>query len=241
MSTEIHGKSNRSESIAKLAEALSKAQGEIRNASKDALNPHFNRSYADLANVWDACREPLSKHGLAVVQIPGFSAGMATVLTVLMHTSGEWIEGELGLVPVKPDPQGVGSALTYARRYSLSAFAGIAPEDDDGNAASGKDAKDKPKAENKTSQSTTIGKPPVLPLPNANAEYISPEQLTRFHAMTAERKWSRDDAKAMLSDFGVQSSKYILKKDYERICNIITNQSYVEYQDYKQNPPAKAV
>lgn len=133
---------NKSESISKLAEALSKAQGAIKNALKDSSNPYFKSKYADLASVWDACRAELSANSLSVVQVPEVIESEAgtkiNVHTLLMHSSGEWIDGELKMAPVKDDPQGIGSAITYARRYALSAFVGIAPEDDDGNAASGK-------------------------------------------------------------------------------------------------------
>lgn len=134
----------KSESIAQLADALSKAQGAIKNAAKDSANPFFKSKYADLASVWDACREPLSANGLSVVQVPEVGERGATVHTLMMHSSGEWICGELTMQPVKDDPQGVGSVITYARRYALSGFAGVAPDDDDGNAASGKQATNEP-------------------------------------------------------------------------------------------------
>lgn len=129
-----------SEQIAQLATALSKAQAMMAGAKKDALNTHLKSKYADLASTWEACRDALTRHELAVLQSPRSevtSEGLAVIVdTVLMHASGEWVSGSL-LVPVtKPDAQGVGSAITYARRYALSAFAGIAPEDDDGAAAS---------------------------------------------------------------------------------------------------------
>jgi len=126
-----------SESIAKLSEALSKAQGKIKGAAKDTANPFFKSKYADLASVWDACRDQLSTHGLSVIQTTEDSPDGATVVTTLSHSSGEWIRGRLTLKPVKNDPQGVGSAITYARRYALAAIVGVAPEDDDGNVASG--------------------------------------------------------------------------------------------------------
>lgn len=126
-----------SESIAKLAEALSKAQGKIKGASKDTANPFFKSKYADLASVWDACREQLSAHGLSVIQTTDNAPEGVCVVTTLAHSSGEWIRGKLTMQPVKNDPQGVGSAITYARRYALAAMVGVAPEDDDGNAASG--------------------------------------------------------------------------------------------------------
>ncbi len=128
----------KSEQINELAAALSKAQGQIKNAAKDSANPFFKSRYADLASVWDACRAELSANGLAVVQVPESRDGQVGVYTILLHSSGQWVDGELFLTPVKDDPQGAGSIITYCRRYSLCGFAGIAPEDDDGNAASGK-------------------------------------------------------------------------------------------------------
>ena len=126
----------RSDSIAALAAALAKAQGEIEGASKDKTNPHFKSAYADLASVWGACRAPLSKNTLAVLQ-PSFTDGpRVTVTTILVHSSGEFIESDLTMVAGQNTPQGIGSCITYARRYALSALVGVAPEDDDGNAAS---------------------------------------------------------------------------------------------------------
>lgn len=126
----------KSESIGKLADALAKAQAEVTGAAKDSENPHFKSKYADLASVWDACRVALSKNGLAVVQLAESDGDRAVVVTVLTHASGEWMRGRIALRPMKADAQGIGSALTYGRRYGLAAMVGVAPEDDDGNAAS---------------------------------------------------------------------------------------------------------
>ena len=127
----------KSDSIKELATALAKAQGEIENASKNATNPHFRSQYADLAEVLNTVRPALSKHGLSVSQWPSYDNGMASVETILAHSSGEWISSIASAPVMKHDPQGVGSALTYLRRYSLAAVAGIAQEDDDGNGGSG--------------------------------------------------------------------------------------------------------
>ena len=130
---------NKSETIGKLAEALSKAQGMMKGAVKDSENPFFKSVYADLASVWDACREPLSKNGLSVTQTTRIADnGEPVIITTLLHSSGEWMSGELLVKPVKNDPQSVGSAITYGRRYALSAIVGIAPEDDDGEKAQGR-------------------------------------------------------------------------------------------------------
>ena len=135
MNEQHHPTSGMSATIGKLAEALAKAQAQMRHASKDSTNPHFRSSYADLASVLDAAREPLTANGLSISQLPSHSADGVVVRTILMHTSGEYLWSELAIPVRKNDAQGVGSAITYARRYSLSAIAGIGSDDDDGNAA----------------------------------------------------------------------------------------------------------
>jgi hypothetical protein len=130
----------KSETVGELAKALAVAQGEIEGAKKDSENPFFKSKYADLASIRDACQAALSKQGIAIVQVPGTviteNATVISVETLLMHSSGEWISGDLSAIPVKDDPQGIGSCITYLRRYAMASFAGVAPEDDDGNAAS---------------------------------------------------------------------------------------------------------
>lgn len=129
----------RSESISQLAAALAKAQSVMTGALRDSENPHFRSRYADLASVWEACREPLSSNGLSVAQLPGITdRGTVTVETVLLHESGEFIGGTIEIPAAKSDAQAIGSALTYARRYSLAAVVGIAPEDDDAEGAVGR-------------------------------------------------------------------------------------------------------
>lgn len=126
---------NKSESIAGLSKALAKAQGEVENASKSSVNPHFKSKYADLAEVLNTVRPVFSANGLAFLQMPSFDGGVVSVETVLTHESGEWLSNVASAPITKQDAQGVGSAITYLRRYSLAAFAGIAQEDDDANAS----------------------------------------------------------------------------------------------------------
>lgn len=130
-----------SEQIGDIAAALAKAQGDIENVAKDKENPHFKSRYATLAAVLDEARPKFAKHGLAILQMPvngeGTNLGVVTRLT---HSSGQWIESTLYVAPTKYDAQGAGSAITYLRRYSLMAIAGIAPDDDDGEAAIGRPA-----------------------------------------------------------------------------------------------------
>jgi hypothetical protein len=125
-----------SDSIKELATALAKAQGELMGAKKDTANPFFKSKYADLASIVEALKACFPKYGLAYVQTICTSEDGVGVETILMHASGEWIKGEPFFLPVnKADAQGFGSCATYARRYSLAAISGVAPEDDDGNAA----------------------------------------------------------------------------------------------------------
>jgi hypothetical protein len=127
-----------SEQINELAKALAAAQAKIQGAAKSKTNPHFKSRYADLESVWDACREQLTSNGLCVTQSFDPSASGVRLRTVLMHASGQWIDSLIEIPMTKQDPQGYGSAATYARRYALAAIVGVAPEDDDGNAATGK-------------------------------------------------------------------------------------------------------
>lgn len=124
-----------SESIAALMPALIKAQSAFAPAVKAKVNPHFKSKYVPLDAVIDAIAQPLRDNGIAIVQQTDIEDARTVLITRLVHESGEWIAGKYPIHPVKSDPQGEGSALTYARRYALMAIAGIAPEDDDGNAA----------------------------------------------------------------------------------------------------------
>lgn len=139
---------NHSEQINELAEALAKAQGQIEGAKKDSANPFFKSKYADLASVWEACRVQLSSNGLSVTQCPEESENGIAIETMLLHSSGQWIKSRYTMPVSKLDAQAVGSAITYARRYALSAIIGIAPEDEDGNSAA--KARPEEKVKNKT-------------------------------------------------------------------------------------------
>lgn len=131
---------NTSEQINELATALSKTQGEMGHASKDTSNPFFKSKYADLASVIDASRPSLAKNNLSVSQVASCSLNGWVVISRLMHSSGQWIEGSTPILNTKGDAQGFGSAMTYARRYGMSALIGLTQDDDDANDASNKKA-----------------------------------------------------------------------------------------------------
>lgn len=160
-----------SETIGALAKALAAAQAEIENAHKTSDNPFFRSKYADLAEILNTSRPVLAKHGLSVVQSPGLEGETASVETLLLHESGEWISGVITSPLSKqyakdgrelpPSPQAVGSSITYLRRYALAAFVGIAQEDDDGNEGSG--ARAEPQ---QARASNGASKPSTLPASN---------------------------------------------------------------------------
>lgn len=124
-----------SEKIDQIMPAFLKARGQFKAAVKDAKNPHFKSSYVTLDGVFAAITEALLAEGIAPVQQTAIEDGRIVLHSRLYHISGQWIGSTYPVHPVKADPQGEGSALTYARRYALMALVGIAPEDDDGNAA----------------------------------------------------------------------------------------------------------
>ena len=125
-----------SETINELAAALAKAQGAMSNATLNKENPYFKSKYADLAGIRDTVTPALSANGLSISQFTEIGDGILIVCTRLIHASGQWIESQYPIINDTNKPQAMGSAMTYARRYSLSAICGISSEaDDDGNEA----------------------------------------------------------------------------------------------------------
>ena len=122
---------------ATFAKAFISAQKGMESVKKASSNPAFKSKYADLSEVVEAVVPALNGAGIGVMQFPAFDGETVSITTVFLHESGASVTGTLDLRPSKTDPQGIGSATTYGRRYSLLAMTGTAPEDDDGNAASG--------------------------------------------------------------------------------------------------------
>lgn len=137
---------NRSESIKELSIALAKFNGEVSSISKDAKNPFFKSDYVTLDKLIQATRPLLQKHGLSILQFPSGDGATVSVTTMLLHESGEFIESPpIHLKPVKNDPQAIGSAVTYARRYSYQAILSLnTGEDDDGNQATHSNTQQRP-------------------------------------------------------------------------------------------------
>lgn len=216
-----------SEQISELAAALAAAQGEIENAVADTENPHFKSTYADLASVRAAIKGPLSKNGLAIVQTPTTVEGKTALTSRMMHKSGQWIEDTCVLLVDKPTMQGMGSAITYMKRYTLTAMTGLAEKDDDGNAAEVHPAK----------KTKPIGKPPVTPvgsvLPAAQGlGGPAPDQQPKAGVTTKQRGmlWARlmkldysdEDAKAFLqAHSGKAHSADWTRSDFDKVLGVI--------------------
>lgn len=153
-----------SNDIGEIAKAIAQAQAQLDNVSKNSVNPHFKSKYADLAAAADAARPAFAAAGVAIIQAPTTRGHLVRITTLFAHGSGQWMRSTLGMKPTKTDPQGVGAAITYARRYSLLAMTGLAPEeDDDANRASKKpdtfdrrDAMQAPRGERTKSDGTQM-------------------------------------------------------------------------------------
>jgi hypothetical protein len=183
-----------SREVDKLAAALAKAQGKIEAASKDRVNPHFRSAYATLSSVWDACRQALSENGLAVTQLVAAEGNRVTVTTLLLHASGQWIRSELTTQAKGAGPQDLGSAITYCRRYGLSAAVGVAPdEDDDGNQAQGKN----PRSEERP--------PPAKPEPPAAEPRANEAPIIDGWRKKYAAAKGRDAVKAVRDEFNKES------------------------------------
>lgn len=171
----------KSEQINELAAALAKAQGEMKHASLDKVNPHFKSKFASLASCVDAAKEPLSKNGLSVVHAPQFKDGGLWLLSTLFHSSGQFVSCELPLTG--STPQQIGAALSYAKRQAFCALVGVVgDEDDDGNAAEKNKLDDDefhPKYRNppaglpkKAEILKTVATPQAQPVSGIGGEYI---------------------------------------------------------------------
>lgn len=174
-----------SETINEIAIALIAVQAEIEPAIKDSTNPHFKSRYADLSSIWGSCRTSLAKNHLAVIQSPTFVDQRVVLITRVIHKSGQWIENELSIKPQQDTAQGIGSCITYARRYALASMVGVTvDEDDDGNEAS-KGSKP-PQQSQKTKEPDTPKKDPVELFNKSNPSHL--KKISEFVDTFAKAK-----------------------------------------------------
>lgn len=183
----------------KLAGALAKAQGGMAGAKKDSEGQVGQQKvkYADLASVWDVIRKPLSENGLAIIQRPSARQSSVTVVTDMVHESGQWIRMRLTLPLDRQTAQGVGSAITYARRYSISALTGVAAEDDDDGAAASGEPPQRRSDPPPDRPATKPGESPAELKAKAAAE-AARKQL----AVRVKRLWTRAQEEKQLNEEG---------------------------------------
>lgn len=212
--------------INELAKALLLVQSELKSIEKDSINPHFKNKYASLTAVIDSTRGPLAKQSLMIVQTHSTTTeGQATLVTTLLHSSGQYIQSHLPLVLSKQDMQGMGSATSYARRYGLLAILNLAAEDDDGAHASDSEPKattpyQKPVVSMWTKPSPTVG----AAILNAGSKgYPSDAQLKRLFAICKSNGWSEGRLNDLLrTKYGISDKSQIASRaDYETICKTI--------------------
>ena len=198
-----------SESIKNISKAMAQFQAEVKNPANTANNPFFKSKYAPLNDVLNLVRPILTKHGLSVLQSPSGDGEHITVTTLITHESGEWIESDpLTLKADKATAQGAGSAVTYARRYALSAMLGISSEDDDdGNYASDTD-----KQNGKKTSHT-----------NATKQKATKAQLNKIFAEANKHNLSSDVMKELIVDrYKKNSSKELTKADANDLIEYLT-------------------
>lgn len=185
-----------SEAIDELAMALSAVQGEIKDASKDSLNPHLKSKYADLAEVLQTVRPILSKNHLALTQGVSYDNGQVHVTSRLMHGSGQWVESMISIPVSKQDAQGIGAATTYGRRYGAAALIGISQDDDDGESI--KAGQRRPKENTGTNNPTPVLSTPTTPSQVAKAVIAKFDQLGK----SPEHKLADEsEMKALTAEF----------------------------------------
>lgn len=177
---------NTSENINELATALAAAQGDLTDIPKNHVNPHFKNKYADLTDGLSVIRPVLSKHGIALIQATEFEGDVMILNTRLLHKSGQWIGAVYPVCKIGPQ-QAMGSALTYAKRYSLFSLVGVSGDDDtDGEGAA--DAAPPAKRERFVQAAKAVfpGAKVVEPAPNSDAaEYVR-------QSIAAVKDWQGD-------------------------------------------------
>jgi len=214
---------NKSDSISKIAAALVSFSGEVKSIAHDSENPHFKSQYTSLDHMIDETKPILAKHGLTVMQFPGGDGDRITVRTMVVHNSGEWIESEpLILKPVKLDPQGAGSAITYARRYSYAAALSLSlGDDDDGNSVSQQPGSKPPQNQNRAASQSNQTQDNFN---SVTSTLISQAQINYCHKLKNEKGITDEDFTRMIEEIsGKESLKDMTKKEASEFINLLNN------------------
>lgn len=205
-----------------LIKALILAQSELKNIQTDSMNPHFKNKYASLAACLDATREILAKHGLVVVQTCKVQDNAVVCVTSLWHSSGQSLVSEYPVITQKPDAQGYGSGLSYARRYSLLSILNLAQEDDDGNSTQRPLISTKNNFSTggmgqtkKTSDDTVLARDRAF---SGDVSRPTEPQLRRLYAISKQSGWDEARVNQYLADMGLASTKDLNYVQYEHMC-----------------------
>lgn len=215
-----------------LAPALCKAQADIHVAKKLSVNPHFRSNYADLNSVWDACREALTNNGFSVTQLPYTDeTGRHRMVSMLIHSSGEFIKTDVSLPTVKPGAQELGSCIKYMRRYCLASMVGVVDGvDDDAELAEGRETRsqDKP-IQTQTVAPRTKTQPVTIddfvepvPLPPSNQNFVrrplSDKQVNRLIAIAKGKGWNVPYVNAQIKANYGKRIVDLSREQYEKAC-----------------------
>jgi ERF superfamily len=209
----------KSEQLNELATALAKAEAEFEQVEKDTINPHFGKKYADLATLIRATRPYLAKHGISVVQVPRLRAqNFVEVTTMILHTSGQFMACELVMPAAQRDrfdAQTIGSAITYARRYAYQSMLNVAgEEDDDGNAAAGRNG-NVAKADKSNGHDTDSSTPQHFE-PSTNGRIINATQARAF--WSAVKQGGKTEAQVLnyFTSIGIVRTEGMRKTDFDK-------------------------
>ena len=207
-------KMEKSEQVNELVKALCKAQEQFVNPSKNQVNPFHKNKYADLTAIIDTVRKPLASNGLAFIQTPEMDGELVNLTTTLFHTSGQYISFCFKAKAEKNGIQGIGSLITYAKRYSLTSLLGIAPEgDDDDGEATKQEVKQQPQQKQQP-QNNGNNKP-------------SKEQMGKLHAIIKELGIEREAGLGIMTDVcerKINSSKELNKYEISKVIDFLEHQ-----------------
>lgn len=206
----------KSETISKLAEALSKAQGQFKPAVFDCVNPHFKSEYASLASIMCAVREGLAQNGLSITQTIGEAEGKITLTTILLHSSGEWIQSIFPLLLDRQNMQALGSAVTYARRYQIAALLGVVADQDDDAESATFGAKVPPKKTILDKQQQTQEDIPVV------QSELNDSHVEEIKRIAEEHSWSGQQVLVhMKARFGADKLRQLTLAQFNTMCEAI--------------------
>jgi hypothetical protein len=212
----------KSDKIDLLTKALIAAEKEFQPVVKNKQNPHFKSDYADLNATIEATKPSLLKFGLQLLQGQIFENGEDLMETLLTHESGQWISFKARMRPTKQDPQGMGSAVSYYRRYGQNSVLNVSQEDDDGNHASAGESASHKAVEQMLKPASPSSQKPLSPS-KSGAKVISEGQVKRLWAIGFGKGLAKGDIMSVVKEFGYLVPDEIVWTDYEKVIDRIQN------------------